>query len=72
LRACLWPHDTFVDFEHSLNPAIKRLQRTSPTDSRETGRRYAGSPAPPLQRSSPSRLSVSEYLAFLAQVVVPG
>src|SRR5262252_9899994 len=26
LRACLWTDDTFVDFEHSLNAAIKRLR----------------------------------------------
>jgi len=27
LRNKLWPADTFVDFDHSLNAAIKRLQR---------------------------------------------
>jgi Tol biopolymer transport system component/DNA-binding winged helix-turn-helix (wHTH) protein len=26
LRACLWPADTFVDFEHGLNAAVKRLR----------------------------------------------
>jgi DNA-binding winged helix-turn-helix (wHTH) protein len=26
LRACLWATDTFVDFEHGLNTAIKRLR----------------------------------------------
>jgi TolB-like protein/tetratricopeptide (TPR) repeat protein len=26
LRHCLWPNGTFVDFEHSLNAAIKRLR----------------------------------------------
>ncbi len=26
LRGHLWPHDTFVDFEHSLNTAIKKLR----------------------------------------------
>src|SRR5207253_4436683 len=25
LRSKLWPEDTFVDFDHSLNAAIKRL-----------------------------------------------
>src|SRR5258708_23054914 len=25
LRCKLWPADTFVDFDHSLNPAVKRL-----------------------------------------------
>src|SRR4029453_17187542 len=27
LRRVLWPEDTFVDFEHSLNAAIKRLRQ---------------------------------------------
>jgi DNA-binding winged helix-turn-helix (wHTH) protein len=27
IRNKLWPADTFVDFEHSLNAAIKRLRR---------------------------------------------
>src|SRR6476659_11333918 len=26
LRSRLWPADTFVDFDHSLNAAIKRLR----------------------------------------------
>ena len=28
LRSRLWPADTFVDFEHSLNAAVKRLRET--------------------------------------------
>src|SRR5579875_305133 len=28
MRARLWPEDTFVDFEHSLNTAIKKLRQT--------------------------------------------
>ena len=37
LRARLWPADTFVDFEHSLNTAVKKLRATlgdSPDNSR--------------------------------------
>jgi len=37
LRARLWPADTFVDFEHGLNTAIKKLRATlgdSPENSR--------------------------------------
>jgi len=26
LRTKLWPADTFVDFDHSLNAAVKRLR----------------------------------------------
>lgn len=28
LRACLWPADTFVDFNHGLNAAVKKLRET--------------------------------------------
>jgi len=35
LRSKLWPADTFVDFNHSLNAAIKRL-REALGDSAET------------------------------------
>src|SRR5436190_19395544 len=27
LRARLWPSDTYVDFEHSINAAVRRLRR---------------------------------------------
>jgi DNA-binding response OmpR family regulator len=27
LRTTLWPEDTFVDFEHSVNTAVKKLRR---------------------------------------------
>lgn len=37
LRARLWPADTFVDFEHSLNSAVKKL-RAALNDSPENSR----------------------------------
>jgi DNA-binding winged helix-turn-helix (wHTH) protein len=37
LRARLWPSDTYVDFEHGLNAAVKRL-RDALGDSSETPR----------------------------------
>src|SRR5436853_5816459 len=37
LRARLWPSDTFVDFDHGLNAAVKRL-RDALGDSAETPR----------------------------------
>jgi DNA-binding winged helix-turn-helix (wHTH) protein len=37
LRTSLWPSDTFVDFEHGLNTAIKRL-RDALGDSADTPR----------------------------------
>lgn len=27
LRAALWPHETFVDFEHGVNTAVKKLRK---------------------------------------------
>jgi DNA-binding response OmpR family regulator len=38
LRKRLWPDDTFVDFEHALNAAVKRLRDT-------LGERWWGSPS---------------------------
>ena len=37
LQKKLWPADTFVDFEHSLNAAVKRLRSTL-NDSADTPR----------------------------------
>jgi DNA-binding winged helix-turn-helix (wHTH) protein len=34
LRDRLWPHGTFVDFEHSLNAAIKRLRAALGDDAK--------------------------------------
>ena len=34
LRARLWPDGTFVDFEHSLNAAIKRLRAVLGDDAK--------------------------------------
>jgi DNA-binding winged helix-turn-helix (wHTH) protein len=55
LRNRLWPNGTFVDFEHSLNAAIKRLRAVLEDDPRmprfiETlprrGYRWIGDPIP--------------------------
>ncbi len=35
LRSALWPRDTFVDFEHGVNTAVKKLRRAL-TDSAES------------------------------------
>jgi hypothetical protein len=37
VQAALWPDGTFVDFEHGLNVAVKKL-RAAPCDSPETPR----------------------------------
>src|SRR5207245_9315571 len=37
MRNCLWPGETYVDFEHSLNSAIKKL-RAALGDSPENSR----------------------------------
>src|ERR1700732_1893652 len=61
LREKLWPANTFVDFEHSLNTAIAKLRRALNDDSEKPryietlprrGYRFVGSVAenPPAQR----------------------
>jgi len=71
LRSELWPSDTFVDFDHSLNAAVKRL-RDALDDSAENprfietlsrrGYRFIATRAPdtvePEQRQSKTRRSV--------------
>ena len=50
LQKKLWPTDTFVDFEHSLNAAVKRL-RAALNDSADQPRyveTLAGAPRVPL------------------------
>lgn len=57
LQKKLWPGDTFVDFDPSLNAAMKRL-RSALGDSAETPRvhRNAGPPGIPFPR--PGRCSI--------------
>ena len=65
LRQKLWPQDTFVDFDHSLNTAIKKLRRALGDDAGhprfvETlprrGYRFVGSvlehPQPPVETAA--------------------
>ena len=58
LRDRLWPNGTFVDFEHSLNAAVKRLRAVLGDDAKsphyiETlprrGYRWIGSAMAPIQ-----------------------
>ncbi len=69
LRARLWPADTFVDFDHGLNAAVKRLRDTL-GDSAENpvfietlarrGYRFIGpSSEPPEQRAKPTKFRSS-------------
>src|SRR3982751_7032472 len=60
LQQRLWPDGTFVDFEHSLNAAVKRLRAALGDDADnprfvETlprrGYRFVGRPAPELHSS---------------------
>src|SRR5260221_208311 len=37
LRAKLWPGDTFVDFEHSLNAAVNKLREALSDDANVRG-----------------------------------
>src|ERR1700741_1075152 len=63
LRNRLWPADTFVDFDHGLNAAVKRL-RDALGDSAENprfvetvarrGYRFIGVPGTPIPIATPS------------------
>jgi DNA-binding winged helix-turn-helix (wHTH) protein len=71
LREQLWPADTFVDFDHSLNAAVKRL-RDALGESAESpvyietlarrGYRFI-SPSNPLRRSPPRWMPLRELRA---------
>src|SRR5579859_652772 len=68
MRQRLWPADTFVDFEHSLNSAIKKLRGVlgdSPENSRyiETIPRVGYRFVAPVQEVSAPEAARSEVLA---------
>jgi DNA-binding winged helix-turn-helix (wHTH) protein len=44
LRTHLWPADTFVDFDHSLNAAVRRLRDALGDTAENPHRRPAGLP----------------------------
>jgi len=80
LRAKLWPADTFVDFEHGLNAAVKRL-RDALDDSAENprfietlprhGYRFIASVAPdPLHRKPASSLLRSRGLFLVVGTIL--
>jgi DNA-binding winged helix-turn-helix (wHTH) protein/tetratricopeptide (TPR) repeat protein len=63
LHACLWPSDTFVDFEKGINAAVKRLREAlgdSPENPKmietlpKRGYRFIGAIAPALSSTVPS------------------
>jgi len=65
MRQQLWPADTFVDFEHSLNSAIKKLRAVlgdSPDNSRyiETIPRVGYRFVAPVQEVAPPGLAATE------------
>src|SRR5467141_4621523 len=73
----LWPGDTFVDFDHSLNTAIKKLRQALGDDNKKPrfvetlpkrGYRFIGKlecPAPPLLAKTPALSSGVGQLARL-------
>ena len=42
LQRRLWPHDTIVEFEHSINAAVKTLRRATRRMNLATSRRWPG------------------------------
>jgi TolB-like protein/DNA-binding winged helix-turn-helix (wHTH) protein/tetratricopeptide (TPR) repeat protein len=82
LRTKLWPADTFVDFDHSLNAAIKRL-RDALGESAEApmfietmsrrGYRFVGGIAPEARQAETTRVPIKRWglrVAAAAMVLV--
>ena len=72
----LWPADTFVDFEHSLNSAIKKLRAAlndSPENSRyiETIPRVGYRFIAPVQEVQPAGLTVAEAAGRISESSAP-
>ena len=81
LRQRLWPADTFVDFDHSLNTAVKKLRQALGDDKKKPrfvetlpkrGYRFIGTvkePAPPAaQASAPQAEPVSLVSSWVGRV----
>jgi len=72
LRERLWPEDTFVDFDHSLNTAIKKLRQALNDEASKPrfvetlpkrGYRYVGPPTESGRQAEPSRGDESGSIA---------
>ena len=80
LRRKLWPEDTFVDFDHGLNAAVRRL-REALGDSAETphfvetvarrGYRFIGIPGTPVATPS-DRPAASHWTAKVGNSIIGG
>ncbi|PYR69306.1 MAG: hypothetical protein DMF87_26975 [Acidobacteria bacterium] len=74
LRDRLWPNGTFVDFEHSLNAAIKRLRAVLGDDARaprfiETlprrGYRWVGATIPAVEQTETLARPVAGHIQII-------
>ena len=79
LRDRLWPDGTFVDFEHSLNAAVKRLRAVLGDDARQPtfietlprrGYRWIGATIPVVEECfAPARLPIPDFGTVGIQIV---
>ena len=80
LQKRLWPSDTFVDFDHSLNTAVKKLRQALDDDTRsprfietlpKRGYRFIGTvePEPKLPAPVPPSAALSAKLAPKSSLV---
>ena len=74
IRERLWPNGTFVDFEHSLNAAIKRLRAVLGDDARaprfiETlprrGYRWVGATIPAVEQTETLARPVAGHIQII-------
>jgi len=75
LQKRLWPADTFVDFDHSLNTAIKKLRQALGDDAKKPrfvetlprrGYRFIGTVEEIVARSQPEKAPESSWVGHVA------
>src|SRR6266496_4897064 len=85
LRTRLWPNDTFVDFEHGLNAAVKRLRDVLGESAErpvfietlaKRGYRFMGNlngyhSVPALRAESPVTISAKPSLLYRLGLIIP-
>ena len=82
LQKKLWPVDTFVDFDHSLNTAIKKLRQALSDDKKKPrfietlpkrGYRFIGTVEQPARPPTPAKLeAASSYVGRVAKLSTDG
>jgi DNA-binding winged helix-turn-helix (wHTH) protein len=79
LQKALWPTDTFVDFDHSLNAAVKRLREALGDSADEPklvetlprrGYRFIGTITPPIKATEPPNVLPAANVTAAAETLL--